>query len=86
MTVLNYSEFRSNLKSVCDQVVNDCDTTVIHRRDAENVILMSESEFNSWKETVYLMSTPANAKWLMDSIAQAERGKLLQKDLLEDEF
>lgn len=86
MMVLNYSELRANLKSACDQVVNNCDTTLIHRRDAENVILMSESEFNSWKETIYLMSTPANATWLMNSIAQAERGNVSEKELLEGDL
>lgn len=85
MTVFNYSELRSNLKNVCDLVVNDCDTVTIQRRNSENVVMMSESEFNSWRETIYLMSNPQNASRLMESIAQAERGNVVEKKLLDED-
>ena len=52
MQIMTYTEVRSNLKSVCDKVVDDCDSVIIHRRDGDNVVLMSESEFNSWKEAM----------------------------------
>ncbi|HIF9317078.1 TPA: type II toxin-antitoxin system Phd/YefM family antitoxin [Photobacterium damselae] len=82
MTVLSFSEVRGNFKKVCDQVVDDCDAVVIHRRDADNVVLMSESEFNSWKETMYLMSNPVNAANLLESIKQAECGNVQTHELL----
>jgi antitoxin YefM len=81
MTVLSYSQVRANLKDVCDQVVDDCDYVTIHRRDGDNVVMLSESEFNGWKETVYLMSNPSNARRLMESIAQAERGETVERKL-----
>jgi antitoxin YefM len=80
MTVMNYSEVRSNLKGVCDQVINDCDSVTIHRRDSENVVMVSESEFNGWRETIHLMASPKNAARLMESIAQAEKGLVLNID------
>ena len=52
---------------------------MIDRCGAEDVVVMSESEFNAWKETIYLMSTPNNAKRLLESIVQAERGDVLSK-------
>jgi len=85
MTVFNYSELRSNLKGVCDLVVNDCDTVTIQRRNSENVVMMSESEFNSWRETIYLMSNPHNAARLMESIAQAERGDVIEKQSINED-
>ncbi|MFA0156845.1 type II toxin-antitoxin system Phd/YefM family antitoxin [Vibrio sp. 10N.261.46.A3] len=75
MQVMTYTEVRSNLKSVCDKVIDDCDSVTIHRRDGDNVVLISESEFNSWKETMYLMSNPINANHLLESISQIERGE-----------
>ena len=36
---------------------------------------MSLDEFNSWQETLYLLSNPANAEHLRESIAQADWGK-----------
>ncbi|MCL1038349.1 type II toxin-antitoxin system Phd/YefM family antitoxin [Shewanella submarina] len=74
MSILTYSEARANFKAVCDRVVDDCDVATIHRRDGENVVIMGESEFNSWKETIYLLSNPNNATRLLESIAQAESG------------
>ncbi|MFA0077699.1 type II toxin-antitoxin system Phd/YefM family antitoxin [Vibrio artabrorum] len=71
---MTYTEVRTNLKSVCDKVIDDCDSVTIHRRDGDNVVLISESEFNSWKETMYLMSNPVNANRLLESISQIENG------------
>lgn len=82
MQVMTYSEVRSNLKSVCDRVIDDCDPVAIHRRDGQNVVIMSEEDYNSWKETVYLLANPVNAKRLMESIAQAERGDARAKELM----
>ena len=83
MTVYSFSEVRSNFKSVCDNVVNDCEHVVIHRRDAENVVMFSESEFNSWKETMYLLSNPVNARYLSESIKQVESGNVQERELLD---
>ncbi|GEA52326.1 hypothetical protein VIN01S_31300 [Vibrio inusitatus NBRC 102082] len=63
-------------------MINDCDSVTIHRRDSENVVMMSESEFNGWKETIHLMSNPKNAARLMDSIAQAEQGLASPRDIV----
>lgn len=84
MQVMNYSEVRSNLKDVCDRVVDDCDPVTIHRRHGENVVMMSESEFNGWKETIYLLSNPMNARRLMESVAQAEQGQVKRHVLKEE--
>ncbi|WP_368791485.1 type II toxin-antitoxin system Phd/YefM family antitoxin [Companilactobacillus farciminis] len=35
-----------------------------------NVVIISEKEFQSWKETLYLLSTEANRKNLDESLNQ----------------
>lgn len=35
MKVISFTEARNKLKTVLDQVMNDADTTIITRRDAE---------------------------------------------------
>ncbi|QTA78552.1 Putative toxin-antitoxin system, antitoxin component, type II YefM [Desulfonema limicola] len=40
-------------------------------------------EFNSWQETLYLLSNPANAEHLHKSIQQAGEGKTFEKELIE---
>ena len=75
MRAINFSEARSNLKDVLDTVARDHVATLIKRRDAEDAVVMSLSDYNSLQETMYLLSTPANAKHLMESIAQLRSGK-----------
>ncbi len=81
MRVVNFSEARSSLKSVIDQVVADADYTVISRRDAPDAVLMSLDTFNSLLETVHLLKSPANAAHLARSIEQYRAGQLRQQEL-----
>lgn len=85
MRIINYSEARNQLKTVLDRVVEDADYTVISRRDAEDTVVMSMDSFNSLMETVHLLSNPANAAHLAESIEQYRGGKRTQKDLMDAE-
>ena len=70
MEIVNYTEARNNFKKVLDRVSDDCDSTVITRRDREDVVLMAKSEYDSLMETIYLLKSPANAKHLTDAISR----------------
>jgi antitoxin YefM len=83
MRVINFSEARSNLKTVINQVIDDADYTVISRRDAPDAVLMSLDTFNSMMETVHLLKSPANAAHLARSIEQYRQGKLMPQDLVD---
>ena len=82
MRVVNFSEARSGLKGVIDQVIADADYTVITRRDAPDAVLMSLDTFNSLLETVHLLKSPANAAHLARSIEQFRQGQVQQCDLV----
>lgn len=75
MRVVSFSEARSNLKQVIDEVVDDRDVIVISRRNAPDAVLMSLETYNSWRETVHLLGTPANAAHLAKSLKQLRGGK-----------
>jgi len=81
MRVINFSEARSSLKAVIDQVVEDADYTIISRRDAPDAVVMSLNTFNSLMETVYLLSSPANAAHLANSIEEYRQGKTVERGL-----
>ena len=83
MRTVNFSEARSNLKEVLDRVVDDADVTIITRRDAGDVVVMSLDTWNSWRETEYLLASPANARWLRESIAQLDAGKGVERELID---
>lgn len=84
MRVVNFSEARSQLKSVLDRVVDDADYTVIARRDAEDAVVMSLEHFNSLMETVHLLKSPVNAQHLARSIEQYKSGQVVTKDIIDD--
>jgi antitoxin YefM len=83
MRTLNFSEARNNLKDVLDKVAEDHVATIIKRRDAEDAVVMSLSDYNALQETMYLLSTPANARHLMESIAQLRNGKAKPRKLAD---
>lgn len=85
MRVVNFSEARSSLKHVIDQVIEDADYTVIARRDAPDAVVMSMDTFNSLMETVHLLKSPANAAHLARSIEQYRKGQTQERDLIDAE-
>lgn len=83
MRVVSFSEARSKFKQVIDEVVDDSDVTVISRRDAPDAVVMSLETYNSWRETVHLLGTPANAVHLAKSIKQLRSGKGRERKLVD---
>lgn len=84
MKVVNFSDARSRLKSILDQVVSDADYTIIARRDADDAVVMSLDQFNGLMETVHLLKSPANAAHLNKSIKQYRAGKVQTHSLTDD--
>ncbi|MFC4700613.1 type II toxin-antitoxin system Phd/YefM family antitoxin [Glaciecola siphonariae] len=84
MRVVSFTEARNGLKTVLDNVVNDADTTVITRRDAEDAVVMSLDYYNSLMETVYLLKSPANAAHLAKSISQYKNAEHNQRKLMDE--
>ena len=70
------SHARAQLFPLIQQVNEDMKPVVITSK-AGNAVLISESEYESMIETAYLLSTPATREWLLESLAQADRGELI---------
>ena len=83
MDVLTYSDTRANLKEVMDRVVEDHAPVVVSRTRGEAVVMISLEDWRSIEETLYLMSTPANAAALRSSIRELESGEGVERDLLK---
>lgn len=84
MRVIHFSDARNQLKQVIDQVVEDADITVISRRDAQNVVVMSLDTFNSLMATLHLMKSPANVRRLEKSITQFRKGQTNARELADE--
>lgn len=83
MRVENFSDTRANLKAVMDRVVADHAPVKITRQKAEAVVMLSESDWSSIEETLYLLSSPANAARLLESIRGLEAGEGEEHDLIK---
>jgi antitoxin YefM len=83
MKAVNYSELRNKLKANLDMVCEDQETLIIHRPGGKSVVMMSLDEYNSQKETEYLLSSPKNAEHIFKSIKQAEEGNTIEVTLEE---
>ena len=83
MRIVNYTELRLNLKKYLDLVVDDVQELIIKRKDNKDLVLISLDEYNSLKETQYLLSGK-NRDHLLNSIKQVEEGKTVDKDLIEE--
>ncbi len=57
-------------------VISDRNPTVITQQDSEPAVLISLKDFNAYEETAYLLSSPANAQHLQESITQAKSGRI----------
>ena len=54
MNVLNYITFRTNLKEILDNVIEENELVIINR-GTKNVVMISLAEYNAWQETIYLL-------------------------------
>lgn len=85
MDAISYSAVRKNLVQTMERVCDDHTPIIVTRKNARPVVMMSLEDFNSIQETAYLLQSPANAARLNESIEQAEKGKMQEHKLIEDE-
>ena len=79
MLAVKSMDVRENFKSLCDKVFNG-ETLVISRPKNENVIMLSEREYND------MMKAKRNAEYLAmldKSMVEAENGGFVVKSIAE---
>lgn len=82
MQVISYSEARHDLKNVMDDACSNHEPILITRRKGESVVLVSLEDYESIMESEYLLSSPANASRLLQSLKEARSGKRTPMDAL----
>jgi len=80
---INASDARARLFPLIEEVnENQSAVEIVSKRGS--AWLVSEDEYNSLKETVYLLSSPINAERLRESLAEARRGDSVPRTLVSD--
>lgn len=80
---MSYSESRARYAEVLDSVVDDREEVVITRAGHEPVVIVSLEDYESLKETAYLLRSPENARRLLASIESLESGEGTVRDMVE---
>jgi antitoxin YefM len=82
MQAITYSEARQDLKNIMDEACSNHEPILITRRKGESVVLLSLDDYESLMESEYLLSSPANAARLQQSLQEARSGKRTPLDAL----
>ncbi len=84
MQAVTYSAFRQNLKRHMRSVRDDADTILVTNNDpSENVVVMSQRDYESLMETVRVYENPYLRDKLDRGMAQVARGDVSVHDLVE---
>lgn len=85
MKTMSYSESRARYAEVLNSVTDDREEVVITRAGHDPVVIVSLEDYESLKETAYLLRSPANARRLLASIEELESGGGTVRELAEPE-
>jgi antitoxin YefM len=85
--VSTVSSKKANIRSIIKKVNKDRAPIMIVDENGMSAVVLSMEDFESMNETIYLLSSKANANWLYESTKGLEEGKLKTFTLeeLEDE-
>ncbi|MBE6478740.1 MAG: type II toxin-antitoxin system prevent-host-death family antitoxin [Propionibacteriaceae bacterium] len=85
MKTISYTESRARYAEVLDAVTDDREEVIITRAGHDPVVMISLEDYESLRETAYLMRSPENSRRLLDAVERLESGggrhhELLPKD------
>ena len=84
MRPINCTRLRANMAAHFDQIEADRTELVVTRQNREPMVIMALSEWEGMRETLHLLSSPANAERLRRSIAALDAGRGETHDLIDE--
>jgi antitoxin YefM len=82
MDTISYTNLRARLAETMDRVCEDHKPIIVTRKQ-QRVVLMSLEDYESLDETAYLLSSPANARRLMEAKAEIDAGGGTERELID---
>ncbi|MEV1248956.1 type II toxin-antitoxin system prevent-host-death family antitoxin [Nonomuraea sp. NPDC049750] len=68
-----------------DAVIDDQEEVLITRPGGEGVVMVSQREYESIRETLYLMASPVNRRRLSEAVARLEAGGGAVRELADED-
>ena len=84
MILTSYTSLRKGLSNFMDKIARDREVLHISRKGHDSMVMLSEEDYNSMQETLYLLSSSNNAARLSESIEQAKDKKFVEVDFNAD--
>jgi antitoxin YefM len=81
MAQVTFTEFRADMARHLNRVLADRDELVVTCQDREPVVVMPLADLESLRETLHLLSSPANAEHLIASIRELDAGGGVERGL-----
>ncbi|MFO1391858.1 MAG: type II toxin-antitoxin system prevent-host-death family antitoxin [Agitococcus sp.] len=81
---MSYTAARANLAKTMEKVCLNHEPVIITRKREEAIVMVSLADYKAMEETAYLLRSPANARKLLESIAELEAGKGVVQELIEE--
>ncbi|MEO1937169.1 MAG: type II toxin-antitoxin system prevent-host-death family antitoxin [Sulfurimonas sp.] len=81
MQAILYSQARNNLREIINKACQNFEEFIITTKDKQSAVLISQEEYDSMKETLYLLSSKNNRDRLLDAMEQIEDAKFTKKEL-----
>jgi antitoxin YefM len=76
MINVSLKKFKQNAKLFLEQSRKNREPIFLENK-SDGFVLLQLDDYNSLMETLYLLQSDANAKWLQESIRQADNGQLI---------
>lgn len=84
MTVqTTYTQARTQLATLLDEVINNREIVIIQRRGSEDVAMIAADDLTSLLETAHLLRSPKNAERLLAALSRANQQTVAQQSIDE---
>jgi antitoxin YefM len=83
MSTVNCDEAQQKLEELCERAISTKQPILLHRDGKQDVALISAEELAGYMETAHLLSTPANAKELIEAIERSRKSEGVPMSLEE---
>lgn len=78
-----YTQARTQLATLLDEVVNNREIVIIQRRGSEDVAMIAADDLTSLLETAHLLRSPKNAERLLTALTRANQQTVAQQSIDE---
>ena len=77
MKSVSYTYAKNNLRDIINQVNDNACEYLITTKDKKSAVVIAKDEYDSLKETLYLLTSKNNRERLMDSIEEIENAIII---------